>query len=163
MECVPCVVVDDENESSRESHEHSSDTRSDSHNLRSHADENSCDSVKSAAKQLKMLAFRNPGRFMENFDPDRSAREMRKVNRRIYRDCIRKNQTYDDRGRLLMDSRDICDCLEPNCLGCHFDCTKCGSPKCGPECRRNRRWYYQDVEVEGANHKIHFNNPPGHQ
>ena len=43
---MECTIIDDENELSRESHEHSSDTRSDSHNLRSHVDENSCDSVK---------------------------------------------------------------------------------------------------------------------
>ena len=33
-----------------------------------------------------MLKFENPGRFMEDFDPERSTREMRKVNRRIYRE-----------------------------------------------------------------------------
>ena len=38
------------------------------------------------AKQLRMLKFENPGRFMEDFDPERSTREMRKVNRRIYRE-----------------------------------------------------------------------------
>lgn len=38
------------------------------------------------SKQLKMLSFANPGKFMEDFDPERSAREMRKMNRRIYRE-----------------------------------------------------------------------------
>lgn len=33
-----------------------------------------------------MLQFKNPGKFMEDFDPERSAREMRKMNRRIYRE-----------------------------------------------------------------------------
>ena len=37
-------------------------------------------------KHVRMLKFRNPGKFMEDFDPERSRREMRKMNRRIYRD-----------------------------------------------------------------------------
>ena len=40
----------------------------------------------SVTKQLRMLTFVNPGKFMDNFDPERSAREMRKMNRRIYRE-----------------------------------------------------------------------------
>jgi hypothetical protein len=38
------------------------------------------------AKQLRMLAFVNPGRFMDDFDPERSAREMKKMNRRLYKE-----------------------------------------------------------------------------
>ena len=37
-------------------------------------------------KQLRMLAFVNPGKFMENFDPENSAREMKKMNRRILKE-----------------------------------------------------------------------------
>ena len=42
--------------------------------------------LQSVAKELKSLTFANPGKFMDNFDPERSAREMRKMNRRIYRE-----------------------------------------------------------------------------
>ncbi len=42
---------------------------------------------------------------------------------------------YDYTGRLIVDGRDLCDCLEPNCPGCHFPCVKCDSEKCGHECR----------------------------
>ena len=73
----------------------------------------------------------------------------------VYFDRVRKNQVYDERGRLLADiSRDLCDCLEKTCPGCHFPCSKCGSQKCGAECRCNRRWYYHELEVEGGTLKL---------
>ncbi|XP_029649710.1 uncharacterized protein LOC115223330 [Octopus sinensis] len=105
----------------------------------------------SVSKQLKMLSFANPGKFMEDFDPERSAREMRKMNRRIYRENVKKNQMYDEAGRLLDNSKDVCDCLDEDCPGCHFPCRKCGSEKCGTECRCNRKWVYELVEIEGTN------------
>ncbi len=68
----------------------------------------------------------------------------------------RKNHVYDDDGLLLADGRDICDCLDNHCPGCHFPCLRCKSPKCGADCRCNRKWVYQEVEVEGAGHKLVF-------
>lgn len=97
-----------------------------------------------------MLSFANPGKFMDNFDPERSAREMRKMNRRIYRENIKKNQMYDETGLLLENSSDLCDCLDVDCLGCHFPCPKCNSTKCATECRQSRKWIYEHVEVEGT-------------
>lgn len=61
---------------------------------------------------------------------------------------------YDEAGRLLENSLDICDCLENDCPGCHFPCPKCGSEKCGSECRCERRWTYEQVEVEGTSLKF---------
>jgi hypothetical protein len=49
----------------------------------------------------------------------------------------------------VADGRDICDCLRPGCPGCHYPCKKCKSQKCGNECRVNRTWYYEKVEIEG--------------
>ena len=66
---------------------------------------------------------------------------------------LKKNQVYDEKGRMLADSSNLCDCLEAKCPGCHFPCPKCGSEKCGAECRCNRRWYYSEVEVEGRGRK----------
>jgi len=37
-------------------------------------------------RDVNNLRFVNPGRFMENFDPEQSRREMRKVQRRFYRE-----------------------------------------------------------------------------
>ncbi|XP_060608184.1 ARL14 effector protein-like isoform X4 [Ruditapes philippinarum] len=103
------------------------------------------------AKQLRMLAFVNPGRFMDDFDPERSAREMKKMNRRLYKEKnIRKNQLYDDHGLLLSTQNDLCDCLDVECPGCHFPCPKCSSEKCGGDCRCNRKWVYEYVESEGT-------------
>jgi hypothetical protein len=56
---------------------------------------------------------------------------------------------YDDEGRLLATKEDICDCLRKGCPGCHFPCKKCKSLKCGNQCRRNRTWYFEKVEIEG--------------
>ncbi|KAK3606221.1 hypothetical protein CHS0354_037893 [Potamilus streckersoni] len=103
------------------------------------------------AKQLRMLSFLNPGKLMEDFDPERSTREMRKMSRRIFSHNLRKNQMYDDNGFLLEGSRDLCDCLNQDCPGCHMTCPKCSSEKCGTECRANRRWVYDFYEIEGTN------------
>ncbi|XP_052101361.1 ARL14 effector protein-like [Mytilus californianus] len=108
------------------------------------------------AKELKSLSFANPGKFMDNFDPERSAREMRKMNRRIYRENIKKNQVYDELGLYLENSNDICDCLSMNCPGCHFPCTKCGSEKCGQECRCCRRYIFESIEIEGTKTVVQF-------
>lgn len=66
-------------------------------------------------------------------------------------DSKKLNQMYDETGRLLENSLDICDCLDKDCPGCHFPCPKCASEKCGAECRSGRRWTYEQVEVEGTN------------
>uniref|UniRef100_A0A8C6T3L7 THAP domain-containing protein 1 n=1 Tax=Neogobius melanostomus TaxID=47308 RepID=A0A8C6T3L7_9GOBI len=49
-----------------------------------------------------------------------------------------KNKVYDANGRLLSNGKDLCDCLD------------CSSRKCGVECRRDRKWLYEQVEVEGG-------------
>lgn len=39
-----------------------------------------------------MLAFVNPGKFMDDFDPERSEREMKKMNRRLHKEKKLVNQ-----------------------------------------------------------------------
>ncbi|XP_046545658.1 ARL14 effector protein-like [Haliotis rubra] len=107
--------------------------------------------VKNVECELKKLSFENPGKFMEDFHPESSGREMRKMNRKFYKENVRKNQLYDEAGILLENNKDLCDCLDVHCPGCHFPCPKCGSEKCGTDCRCNRKWTYEHINVEGTN------------
>ncbi|KAF0042877.1 hypothetical protein F2P81_004214 [Scophthalmus maximus] len=61
-----------------------------------------------------------------------------------------KSRVYDGKGRLLSNNTDMCDCLDVDCMGCFYPCTECGSRKCGVECRCDRKWLYEQVEVEGG-------------
>ena len=106
-------------------------------------------------------------RFMEDFDPSRRRSDKTKPARngpsyiedegyiekehshQSQRKKEEKKVLYDNQGVLLYNQRDLCDCLSVKCPGCHFRCPKCQSPKCGHECRNNRRWQYNFIEVEG--------------
>ncbi|CAJ0964771.1 unnamed protein product [Ranitomeya imitator] len=61
-----------------------------------------------------------------------------------------KNKVYDSRGILLSNGMDLCDCLDEDCMGCFYACRKCGSNKCGIECRCDRKWLYEQIEIEGG-------------
>lgn len=68
-------------------------------------------------------------------------------------------QAYDAEGRLLNNGGfDLCDCLESQCPGCHFACLRCGSEKCGSECRSRRKWTFDHIEIEGTDFKVRFPN-----
>lgn len=56
---------------------------------------------------------------------------------------------YDAQGRFRSTQEDICDCFDEKCVGCHFPCEKCDSPKCGPTCRVNRRYIFEEIEYDG--------------
>lgn len=62
----------------------------------------------------------------------------------------KKSQLYDDKGILLESLADLCDCLDKNCPGCHYPCQRCGSTKCGVDCRCNRKYVVDLIEVEGT-------------
>ncbi|XP_059143647.1 ARL14 effector protein-like [Physella acuta] len=106
--------------------------------------------------ELRKLSLDQNGTFMADFDPEKSKREMRKMNRRLYTKESRKNQLYDDKGVFLETSIDICDCLEKDCPGCHFPCPRCTSPKCGTDCRCNRKYTIEMIEVEGMGTVYNF-------
>lgn len=55
---------------------------------------------------------------------------------------------YDENGILIAVNKDLCDCLNESCPGCHFECPKCQSPKCGHKCRNNRNWMVISSELE---------------
>ncbi|XP_041645798.1 ARL14 effector protein [Cheilinus undulatus] len=61
-----------------------------------------------------------------------------------------KSRVYDSKGRLLSNNKDMCDCLDVDCMGCFYPCSECGSRKCGVECRCDRKWLYEQMEVEGG-------------
>ncbi|XP_008335522.1 ARL14 effector protein [Cynoglossus semilaevis] len=61
-----------------------------------------------------------------------------------------KSRVYDNKGRLISNGNDMCDCLDVDCMGCFYPCPECGSRKCGVECRCDRKWLYEQVEVEGG-------------
>ncbi|XP_071964167.1 ARL14 effector protein-like [Antedon mediterranea] len=102
-----------------------------------------------ATKLIKSLQFRNPGP-KEVFDPNKSNREMRKVMRTSAAiGKAKKKIVYNEHGLLQDSGRNLCDCLDQKCPGCHYPCPSCQSTKCGGECRCNRKWLYEQVEVEG--------------
>eukprot|EP00076_Gallus_gallus_P035370 XP_025000908.1 ARL14 effector protein-like [Gallus gallus] len=110
--------------------------------------------IQKVQKELKYLAFQNPGPQVANFNPE--TRKQRKKARmsQMNKDCFNKPKTlkkYDSRGRLLRNNTDLCDCLDKNCLGCFYPCPKCNSNKCGPVCRCNRKWVYDTIETEDGN------------
>ncbi|XP_069037793.1 ARL14 effector protein isoform X1 [Lepisosteus oculatus] len=104
------------------------------------------------AKALKSLEFANPGRQTELvLEPSR--REKRRQSKQPSSDrppSNAKSKVYDSQGLLIANGRDLCDCLDPECLGCFYPCPECGSQKCGVECRCDRKWLYEQVEVEGG-------------
>lgn len=61
-----------------------------------------------------------------------------------------KSKVYDTQGLLISCGRDLCDCLDADCMGCFYPCPECTSRKCGVECRCDRKWLYEQVEVEGG-------------
>lgn len=101
-------------------------------------------------KQPKELAkLEDDLQFMENFDPENSSRNLQK----------RKKRYHHNDGRLVQyaDDFEVCDCLRPQCPGCHLPCRSCGDRRCGKDCRVNRKWIYDGVEVEGRS--LEFTNP----
>ncbi|XP_066556870.1 ARL14 effector protein isoform X2 [Amia ocellicauda] len=110
------------------------------------------DSEGRTAKALKSLEFANPGRQTE-FAPDTSRRDKRRQTKQSNTDrqtINTKSKVYDSDGLLISSGRDLCDCLDSECLGCFYPCPECNSRKCGVECRCDRKWLYEQVEVEGG-------------
>ncbi|KAJ8281004.1 hypothetical protein GJAV_G00062230 [Gymnothorax javanicus] len=103
------------------------------------------------AKALKSLEFANPGR-QTDFASESNRRDKRRAAKLSNdRQTISgKSKVYDSRGLLIASGRDICDCLDVDCMGCFYPCPDCGSRKCGVECRCDRKWLYEQVEVEGG-------------
>lgn len=114
--------------------------------------ENGPEKVSGTIGALKKLTL-NTNRFMENFNPETSARERRKLNRKLNATGSKKTSgaLYDENGIHIATEIDLCDCLDRSCSGCFLSCPKCGSTKCGQDCRANRKYIYEQVEYEGCN------------
>ncbi|OQR69422.1 ARL14 effector protein-like [Tropilaelaps mercedesae] len=61
-----------------------------------------------------------------------------------------KGKMHDGRGIHTKSGVDLCDCLNVRCPGCFFPCRRCGSTKCGPDCRSNRNFLYESWETNGV-------------
>lgn len=112
-----------------------------------------------ALKTLKAKTDEN-SKFMSNFDPTASRRVKQKVSGKTYQFPPiqgKKSAVYDHRGVIVQFGADMCDCLVPLCPGCHFPCPKCRSAKCGHECRVNRKWQYDTVELDGRPDSVREN------
>ncbi|XP_062045804.1 ARL14 effector protein-like [Lepus europaeus] len=104
-------------------------------------------------RQLRCLAFQNPGPQVADFNPEtreqRKRARMSKMNE-YFSAKSKVMKKYSRSGKLLCNDADLCDCLEKNCLGCFYPCPKCNSNKCGPKCRCNRRWVYEAIVTESG-------------
>merc|ERR1712083_74116 len=105
------------------------------------------------SRQKKRLMDKEREEFLNEFDQTTSERERRKnQTKEKIRESTRgrgKGRVYDDKGILVSCKKDLCDCMDDTCPGCHFPCPKCRSNKCGHECRQNRKWIFDCVELDG--------------
>lgn len=71
-----------------------------------------------------------------------------------------KGPNYDKNGLVKINGvkLDVCDCLEIDCPGCFYPCFKCRSEKCGLQCRRYRKFMYEDFALDGTPN-VHVKNP----
>ena len=76
-------------------------------------------------------------------DPSDSRPNERRRRRRVEHQTFPPQ--YDEAGILLSSGRDLCDCLDARCSGCHDECKACGSHKCSIVCRSGRTWSHREV------------------
>ncbi|XP_034651555.1 ARL14 effector protein [Drosophila subobscura] len=65
-----------------------------------------------------------------------------------------KNSAYDEYGIIRYNGLDICDCMSAKCDGCWYECQCCGSTRCGPTCRANRKFFYEGINYDGKDLSI---------
>lgn len=102
-----------------------------------------------ASEMTGRLANRLKSTYTDDFVPEESTRERRKQTRKTTMAASVKNSILNDKGHYRATGVDACDCLDNSCVGCHFPCPQCGSGKCGPVCRVNRKWVVNTIEHDG--------------
>ncbi|KAK6060305.1 hypothetical protein COOONC_02041 [Cooperia oncophora] len=83
-------------------------------------------------RELGKLQFVNPGGLMTQ--PTNTRRSRRKINARAVAEDKESTQEkrhifHDKKGKLVVpgeESMTLCDCLIPECHGCHWPCGNCG-------------------------------------
>ncbi|XP_050293233.1 ARL14 effector protein [Anthonomus grandis grandis] len=112
--------------------------------------------ARNASKAISASSF---DKSMENFNPDLSQRERRKISKKFSSGTTRKpsGALYDEKGIHIASGRDLCDCLSEKCPGCWFECIKCEGTKCGAECRVYRKYVVDSIEFHG--YDITIKNP----
>lgn len=97
--------------------------------------------------------------FLDDFDPEKSNRERRKMSRKM---TAQVRTVYNEYGHIRHNDLDICDCMDENCLGCWYECENCGSTKCGVHCRVNRKFCFETIAFDGKDGQImNPHAPPG--
>ncbi|XP_036678521.3 ARL14 effector protein-like [Drosophila suzukii] len=86
----------------------------------------------------------------EGIDSDKNKRKGKKKGQ-----CFGKNSAYDEYGNIRINGLDICDCLNKECEGCWYECRSCGSTRCGPQCRSNRKFFYEGITYDGKDLSMH--------
>lgn len=104
--------------------------------------------ARNASKAISASSFEKS---MENFNPDLSQRERRKISKKFNTPSTRRpvGALYDDKGKHVATGMNLCDCLSEECSGCWFECAKCDSTKCGTECRVFRKYIVDSIEYHG--------------
>lgn len=97
-------------------------------------------------REQKRLQDLQTDSFIRYFNPNRSKRHEAKT-------------IFDGAGRIRETKKDVCDCLDDGCVGCHFPCKKCLGTKCGPICRQNRNDYIEQIRIDGRENKHTIHNP----
>lgn len=111
-------------------------------------------------RELGRLQFINPGGSM--VQPTNNRRSRRKLIEEKETVQEKRNIFHDKKGKLVIpgeESITLCDCLVPECHGCHWPCASCGSRLCGPICQQNRKKFVACVKVLGSTPEIVTNNP----